>query len=282
MRVLGTCIGIALSLAILAPVQGRAAGDDWTYSVMPYLWFPGVDGTIRYGTAATGVGSLNVSIDAEDLLKKLDFAFMLAGQARKGRWLVATDIMYLDLSNKSSKVRSVDFDFGSGPLNIATGQLDAGSKTSLEGWIWTLVGGYAAVTDTRASLDLLAGFRYLNIETSTDWQLGATVTGTGPLGQTATVARTGSVSTSEDLWAGIVGAKGRVRLGASDWFIDYYADVGGGSDLFTWQGAAGIGAEFHWGEVTLDYRYLYFEQSGGKPIKDLSFSGPALGVIFRF
>ena len=54
-----------------------------------------------------------------------------------------------------------------------------------------------------------------------DWQLTATVTGTGPLGETLTFERTGSVEKSEDLWAGIVGAKGRVRLGASNWFANY-------------------------------------------------------------
>ena len=80
-----------------------------------------------------------------------------------------------------------------------------------------------------------------------------------------------------------MGAKGRAKLGASDWFVNYYADVGGWSDLFTWQGAAGIGYAFRWGDALLDYRYLYYSQSGqDKLIDNISFGGFALGVNFRF
>ena len=37
--------------------------------------------------------------------------------------------------------------------------------------------------------------------------------------------------------AGIVGARGRFNFGESDWFANAYVDVGGGSSVFTWQGA---------------------------------------------
>ena len=135
-----------------------------------------------------------------------------------------------------------------------------------------------------ANLDVIGGFRYLSLDATTNWQLSANVTVTDPVGgATATFQRQGSVSKSDTLWAGIVGAKGRAKLGASDWFVNYYADVGGWSDLFTWQGAAGIGYAFRWGEVLLDYRYLYYSQSGqDKLIDNVSFGGFALGVNFRF
>jgi opacity protein-like surface antigen len=85
------------------------------------------------------------------------------------------------------------------------------------------------------------------------------------------------------VWAGIVGAKGRAKLGESDWFLNYYADVGGWSNLFTWQGALGVGYAFRWGEVILDYRYLYYNESGRDKLIDwVSFGGFALGVNFRF
>ena len=40
-----------------------------------------------------------------------------------------------------------------------------------------MVGGYAALTDPRATLDVVAGFRYLRLDATSDWQLSATVTG---------------------------------------------------------------------------------------------------------
>jgi len=274
-----------LGLALLAPLHAsaQAASDRWTFSLMPYLWVPSVDGKINYGPPPAGGASANVSVDASTVLDNLDFAFMIAGEARKGRWLIGTDVIYLNFGSADSAVRSVDFNLGSGPLNISTTGLNAGTQSKLTGWLWTLVGGYAAIQDPRATLDVIGGFRYLNLDATTDWQLTATVTGTGPAGNTATFARSGSVSASENLWAGIVGAKGRAKLGQGDWFVNYYVDLGGASSLFTWQGVAGVGYAFKWGDIIFDYRYLYYSQSGSdKLIDNMSFGGFALGANFRF
>ena len=275
---------VLAALAVLAPLHAAAQApveDKWTFSLMPYLWLPSVDGKINYGPPPSGGGSANVSIDASTLLDNLAFAIMINGEARKGRWLVATDVIYLDLSNGDSAVRSVDLNPGTGRINVSTS--NTSTSSDLKGWVWTLVGGYAAVEDKRASLDVIGGFRYLGLRASTDWQLTATVTGTGPNGATAIFPRSGSVEKSDNVWAGIVGAKGRAKLGASDWFVNYYADVGGWSSLFTWQGVAGIGYAFKWGDVLLDYRYLYYSQSGdNKLIDNVNLRGLALGVNFRF
>jgi opacity protein-like surface antigen len=268
-------------VALLAPLTAaaQAPADRWTFSLAPYLWLPSVDGKLNYGPPPAGGSSANVSVDADTLLDNLDMALMLIGEARRGRWLVATDIIYLDFSKSDSAVRSVDFNPGAGPINISTTSLNAGTDSELTGWLWTLVGGYAAVQDPGWTLDVIGGFRYLTIEAKTDWTLTAAVTGPGG---TTPFTRTGSVKDSEDVWAGIVGAKGRVRLGESPWFVNYYADLGGASDVFTWQAWAGVGYAFKWGEVLFDYRYLYYSQSDDKLIDNLSFGGFGLGVNFRF
>jgi hypothetical protein len=269
------------ALVQLAPLHASAQvpADKWTFSVMPYLWLPSVDGKLRYGPPPPGGGTANVSIDADTLLDNLDFAFMITGEARKGRWLIATDYIYLDFSKADSALRSVDFNPGPGPINISTSALNAGTQSSLRGDVWTLVGGYAAVEDKAASLDVIGGFRYLHVSATTDWQLTATV---NLPNSTLTFPRSGNVNKSDDIWAAIVGAKGRAKLGASDWFVNYYVDLGGASDLFTWQGAAGIGYAFRWGDIIFDYRYLYYSQSGDKLIDNISFGGFALGANFRF
>jgi opacity protein-like surface antigen len=60
-------------------------------------------------------------------------------------------------------------------------------------------------------------------------------------------------------------------------------DVGGGSSTFTWQGIAGVGYAFKWGDIVLDYRYLSYDQDGNdKLIDKMSFGGLALGANFRF
>lgn len=272
---------VLAGLVLLAPLHafGQSAEDRWTFSLMPYLWLPSVDGKLRFGPPPGNGATANVSIDASTLLDNLDFAFMITGEARRGRWLVATDVIYLDFSKAESAVRSVDFNPGSGPVNVSTSQLNAGAQSSISGWVWTLVGGYAAVQDKAYSLDVIGGFRLLSVEAKSDWTLSAAVT--DPSG-TLTFARSGSAKKSDDIWAGIVGAKGRARLGASDWFVNYYADIGGASSVFTWQGVAGVGYAFKWGDIIFDYRYLYYNQSGDKLVDNVSFGGFALGANFRF
>lgn len=65
---------------------------------------------------------------------------------------------------------------------------------------------------------MLGGFRYLGLDTKTDWKLTATVSGNGPQGTTVTVPRSGSNSDKETLWSAIFGAQGRVYFGDSLWF----------------------------------------------------------------
>jgi len=277
----------AVIAAMLAPLlllaalhaNAQTAAEKWSFSVMPYLWLPSMEGTLRYGPPAAGGASPNVSVDADTLLGALDMALMLSGEARKGRWLVATDVIYLDLSSDTSAVRSIDFNTGSGPVNISNTALDAGTQTNLKGTVWTLVGGYAAVQDPRATLDVIGGFRYFGLKATSNWQLSAMVTGPGGA---QTFARTGSVTKSDDLWDAIVGVKGRVKLGDGNWFMPYYLDAGAGDSTLTWQGVLGVGHAFKWGEVLLAYRYLSYEQGGNKLIEDLSFGGFGLGVNFRF
>jgi hypothetical protein len=268
-------------LLLLAPVHAnaQAAADKWNFSIMPYLWLPSMNATLRYGPPAAGGASPNVSVDSDALLAALDMAFMINAEARKGRWLIATDVIYLDLSSDNSAVKSIDFNPGSGPVNISNTALDTGTKTNLKGTLWTLVGGYAAVQDPRATLDIIGGFRYFDLKATTDWQLSATVSGPGG---TQTFARTGSVTKSGELWDAIVGVKGRVKLGEGNWFMPYYLDVGAGDSTLTWQGVLGAGYAFKWGEVLLAYRYLSYEQGGNKLIENLSFGGLGLGVNFRF
>lgn len=268
-----------LSLFASMPASAQAAEDGWTYRLMPYLWLPAVKGAINYGPPPAGGSSANVDVDSGSYLDNLEFAFMINGEARRDRWLIATDIIYLNFSSVDSSVKSVDFNPGPGPINISTSSLNTGGQTKLTGWLWTAVGGYAAIQKPQANLDVIGGFRLLDLTAKTDWQLTASVAGPGG---TTPFARSGSIEKSEDVWAAIVGAKGRAKIGEGNWFANYYLDLGGASSLFTWQGAAGVGYAFKWGELLLDYRYLSYSQGGDQLIDNLSFGGLALGANFRF
>ncbi|MCC7486621.1 MAG: hypothetical protein IT529_16745 [Burkholderiales bacterium] len=272
---------LAVASVLLAPgaASAQGAADQWKFSLMPYLWLPSLEGTLRYGPPAAGGASPNVSVDADTLIGSLDFAMMLSGEARKGRWSVLADAIYLDLSGDTSHVKSVDFNPGPGPVNVVNTSLNLGTQTDFKGTIFSLAGGYAAVEDSSATLDVIGGIRYIDLEATTTWQLTANVT--GPAGTTP-LTRFGSVTKSDRLWDAIVGVKGRVKLGGANWFAPYHLDVGGGDSKLTWQGMAGVGYAWKWGEVLLAYRYLYYEPGKNRVIEDIAFGGLGLGVNFRF
>lgn len=267
-------------LASPLPSAAQSGGDQWRFSIMPYLWLPTIDATLKFHTR-NGNPEVIVKANPDDYLDDLDLAVLLAFEARKGKWLVFSDVTYMKLSSSSSSVRSVDFNVGSGPVNLTTTALNAGTQTETESTIWTLAGGYNLVQGPKASLDLIAGARYLRLEATTNWQLTASVVGPG--GGSAVFPAAGSVTEKGEVWDGIVGVKGQFKLGEGNWFVPYHLDVGTGDSDSTWQAETGIGYSFRWGDLVLGYRYLAWEQDDdSKVIRDLKLYGFGLGGVFRF
>ena len=274
-------VGLALMALIAFSLPAYAGdpvpADKWTFALRPYLWAPGIDGTLKYDVPPTGNGAANVDFSSY-VLENLDFALMLTAEARKGDWSVLTDVVYLDVESGDTNVKSVSFTGPGGRVEVSAGaNLD--TKASLSGVLWELAGGYTVARGGNSSLDLLAGFRLLNIKAETEWRLSGSITGPGS-GQS--FASSGSASQSETLWDGIIGVRGRVALGDSKWGIPYYLDVGTGSSALTWQGVAGIEYRYNWGDLQLMYRYTYYDMKEDKLLQNVSLGGPAIGVNFRF
>jgi len=261
-------------LLILLLLPGAAAAQEgWTFAVTPYLWLPNVNGTLKYEPTAGG-GAPAVDTGPNNYLENLSMALMLSGEARKGRWSVISDLIYLRFNSEKSNVRAVDF--GGSLVNSSA---DVGTKSELKGVEWTIAGSYAAVQSPRWTLEALGGARYFRIDAHSDWQLNTTVSGPGG-GQSFPAS--GNVSRRTELWDGIVGVRGRVKWGDSRWFSPYYVDAGAGSSELTWQTLVGVGYGFKWGDLVLAYRTVFYDQSDDKLLQDFRFSGTTLGATFRF
>ena len=264
------------AMIFTAPAQAQsvAPADQWKFSITPYLWLPNVNGTLKYSIPPGAGGSPEVEAGPNDYLQNLQAVIMLSGEVRKDRWSVFTDVIYLAFSDEESSVKSVNFGG-----NLVSSSLNLATSSSLRGTAWTLGAGYAVQTGQPVKLDVFGGLRYFSLQASTSWQLEGVINGPGP-GQT--FPRTGGISAGADLWDGIIGVRGRVPLGISRWSIPYYLDIGTGSSQLTYQWMLGIAYSFKWGEVTLAYRDLYYDQTDDKLVQDLRFDGPALGATFRF
>jgi len=257
-----------LSTGALAQ-QPASETESWQFGVSIYGWFPDIAGQTSF-TQTDGSDEFEIPID--NILDNLEFILMGTFDVRKGRWGILTDAIYMDVGNSKTGVREASI----GGIQVP---VDATADVNLDikSWIWTLTGYYRAVDQTGLTLDVVAGARYLDVKQNVNWDV------TGNVGPIPAPGRTGSAKASLAIWDAVIGVRGRFAFGAQKaWFVPYYLDVGaGGSDL-TWQGIAGIGYAFRWGEVVAAWRYLSYDLPSGEAIKDMSFSGPEIGVTFRW
>jgi hypothetical protein len=212
------------------------------------------------------------------LVSHLNFATMVAADAQYGRFSLLTDFMYLNLGGTSSNFRSVSFP------NRPEIPISSASRTSagmnLTATIWTLAGGYTLAEGDWGNFDAIAGVRFLDLHATINYSLAVLIR--GPLGNGAAFGGIGSVSGSGNIWNGIGGFRGRIRLGSTGLFIPYYFDAGAGGSNLTWQIASGVGYHTNLADLSLTYRYLSFEQGNSATIQHLAIKGPMLAVNFTF
>jgi hypothetical protein len=266
----------ALVTGILASGgAASAAGVDmydgqWHYSLTPYAWFPNIYQTLQLGTPLGGGKTVNVEVKPNSYLSNLDFALMGTFEARKGDWALAMDLVYNDFSGQKGKIKNVR-----GPEGEESLPIDVNVDVDLKALIWEGIGSYTVARNPTGTLDVFGGVRYLSLKTSTDLSFS------GPEG---VLGRSGGNSNRINVWDGIVGVRGAVELGAGgDWFLPYYLDIGAGNySNWTWQGWAGVGYRFDWGDLVLVYRNLSYSTSGNEILEDMRMAGPALGATFRW
>jgi hypothetical protein len=128
-----------------APPPAAAADDGWHVALTPYLWFAGMHGTV-------GTGSHTTSVHASfgDIISNFNIGFMGAVEARKKKFLVSTDMIWMRLSD--DKAISI------GDVTVRT------ADVKVTQFVLTPKAGYRLVDQEKMKLDALAGLRY--------WHLG--------------------------------------------------------------------------------------------------------------
>lgn len=265
------CAGLTAMAAVVAtPAVAQSAPDAWKFQAILYGFFPSVGGSTTF-PERSGTGS-SINVSNSTLLSNLDFTFMGTFEARKGRWGIFTDFIYLDVSGGESATR--DFTVGGhGVPASVSGNLDL----DLKGIVWTLAGEYALIQDPANEMYVLGGARLLDIKSTLSYSL------TGDVGPIVGPGRNGSSEVDASFWDAIVGVKGRVSFGdRRQWFVPYYADIGTGESELTYQLFGGLGYNFSWGSVLAGWRYLDYRFKSGSNFDNVDFNGPMVGVGFRW
>jgi hypothetical protein len=265
-----------LAAALAAPMvfmslpAAAQTTESWRFQGAVNLYLPDIGGTTAFPILPAGSG--DAVVDAQTIIDNLKMAFMGSFEASNGRWGLFTDVLYMDVGNTKSGFREISI----GGLPIPAGA-NAKVDYDLKGFGWTLAGTWHAVPDPAATLDVLAGARWLDITQTLGWDI------TGNVGAIPVPGRAGTSKVELSNWDGIVGVKGRLALGADrKWFVPYYLDVGAGQSKLTWQAVGGVGYSFQWGDVVGSWRYLDYQMKSGNAIQTLTFNGPSISAVFRW
>jgi hypothetical protein len=265
-QLLATSMALVL-IPLLSSVAAADESDEWQFRASVYAWLPSLEGE----TSFQGPDSPDGELDIEKILDSIESAFMGGIAAEKGRWGVFGDYIYLDLSNTENNNRSLDL----GEQGIPVG---VGLKTTLgiTGWVLNTAGTYTVVDNSWYSMKVLGGVRFLDLEEELEWELSSQV-GDNPVNP-----RSGNVKVKDNVVDGIVGVRGQVKFGQSNWSAPYYLDVGTGDTDYSVQGVVGIHYAFKSFDLGLNYRYLEWNLDSDVGLQSLSFSGAQFGVGYRW
>jgi hypothetical protein len=266
---LGAAASAVPSLASEQSVAISATREDaWQFGALVYAYYPQIGSKVTFPNGQ----SSDVTVDANNIYNNLKFGVLGSFEARKGKWGMYTDLMYLNVGAFKSRFHNLSIGDAGLPADVS-----ASANFDLKSVIWTLAGTYRVVSAPDAALDLLAGARLLDLKESLDWTLN------GNIGQIPAPGRAGTQSAKNNFTDGIVGIKGRLAFGEDlKWFVPYYGDIGAGDSKLTWQAMGGLGYAFSWGEIIGGWRYLDYQFKSDSKADNMSLSGPMLGAAFHW
>src|SRR5208337_1944717 len=232
-----------------APSSQKAASsndDGWHFIIAPYLWFPGLSGTV----GALGHTS-SVHVSASDVLSNFNFGLMGAVEASKDRLVFPVDFMWVRLTDDKGLP---DTDLGERSVKVYVTES-----------ILTPKFGYRVVDTDVWKIDVLAGIRY--------WHLG----------ENLTLHPSGFYQSQSANWVdGLFGSKIQLALSPKA-ALTVFGDVGGGAAALDYQAGGLLGYKIKPAvALQIGWRYLYENYRGNHQfIFDVHESGPMLGLTWE-
>lgn len=224
------------------------SADEWQYDLQVYVW----GATIKTATVTGESANINFGT----ILKNLDMVVMTTLGARKNKFSMLADVIYMDISDSQKH----NGEFLGRPVE---GKLELGIKS----WVLNLIGGYNLVDNEKSVFDITAGARYLDLTVDTTVKLNDN-----------------KLKTSEggSGWDGVVGFKGRHNY-SDGHYLNYYADIGGGDSKLTWQALVNFAYDYKKFTGIVGYRYLTWNLKDDSPaLDDMTIHGPYIAAKWSF
>ena len=232
---------LAAPSASSAPVPAAAPASDFHFSISPYLWFPGVHGSVGAHDTA-----ISIHASAGDLLSHFRFGLMGLADMSYKRIVIPVDFVWVRLGDDKAIPDTNDVANLKGQEFILTPKI-----------------GYRLIDNKMIKVDGLAGFRY--------WHYGQQVSFT---------SGTDNFSSSQNWVDPLVGARFLVNLSPKV-VVSIAGDVGGwgaGSQL-DYQIGGLLGYRLKPGLILqAGYRYLYVDYRDNARFIQLTNSGAVIGA----
>ncbi len=227
--------------ALLLP-GSPAAEEGWRFRVTPYVWAPTLD-------ASAGIRNAPKVETNRSVLEILDFAALVTGEARNGRFVILGELNYLDLGSSATGPRGV-----------------MGADFDMTGVLGALSLGYAVHATDRARIEGLAGARVWSLDASVDFD------------------RLPGASASQTWVDPIIGVRVTYHV-APNWSVQALGDIGGfgvGSD-FQWEAMGRVGYAFG-DRFTLagGWRHLAVDVDRGALELEMTLTGPFVALDIAF
>jgi hypothetical protein len=235
---------LAALVALAAPAAGIAGELNFT----PYIWIPGVDGSIGTGGGGGGDPGLGDRVSVDFSPEYRIGGAMLNFSWRQKRFTAFGDWTYANVRAESPS---------------PVGLLYSSVKGQIIGNVAQLFAGYLLLERGDTKLDVFAGARGYGI--------------TGRLGFEPGLASEVNRS-SHEVWVDAATGLRFNTVLARSWVAHLRADVGTGGSNLTWQAYAVGGYQFSWGALLAGWRHLYVDKGDGSLRIELSLSGPVIGV----
>ena len=221
---------------------------EWHFDVSPYIWLPGVHGTV----GALGRDS-SVHATPRDLISNFRFGLMGSVEAHRKWLLLPLDVMWVRLGDS----KALPFP------NLQATEADVKASE----FILTPKVGIRLLNQEKIRIDALTGIRY--------WHFSENV-------QFVPSNLNLNFSASQDWVDPIVG--GRITgIFAPKIVITLFGDVGGwgtGSQLdYQFGGVLGYNIKPKW-TLQAGYRYLFVDYRNGGSTIAMVTSGPLIGITF--
>jgi hypothetical protein len=250
--------------AVPSWAQSRARPTDamdgaWHFTIAPYMWASGISGT----ASVANLPEVPVDMSFSDIFSELDLGALGYFEARRDRFGLATDVVYVNLGVPVETSAPVI-----GKLNL---KADVRS-TIAEAFLFYRV-ATGGRSDNPATLDVLAGTRYSDSRT----RLTATTD--------AGIAHNGEFE-DLDWWDALAGVKFTAPLGSRLALLGR-ADVAGFGSKLTWnlEGELAFRASYHWafgaGWRHLDIDYEKGEGLDRKVFK-IAYDGPMAWLAYSW